>query len=257
MLYYNMAGKKKATRGKKGVSAKQVEKIARKTLYAQIPKKIHYNQGTDFTQLTNANSWLVIQPTFINQGLNNFERAGDQIFVEKCSGFFNLSFNPATTSRVEVRELVGFYKGSADATDKNIAFFSATVLQGDLQNKMASWDRDNYYIKHDKSYDLMPHQVYNAGDGDGQNNPNGIWKSKRIALTHHLYRKYRFTSGTEGGADGNVVEGSFAASNHVMGWKPFIAIQVRCPDQDFTGNGGNNPGPYIDYQFRTMFKDLQ
>lgn len=248
-------GKGKA---KRVVSKKQVEKIARQVAYAQIPKKINYTEGTDTGPglISNALPWFVIQPAFLDQGYDNVSRAGDQVFIEKCSGFFNLSFNTATTNRVEVRELVGFYKGSTDATEKNIADFDAHTLSTMLPNKMSSWDRDNFYIKHDKSYDLMPQQVYNAGSGDGANAPQGIWRSKRIPLTHHLYRKYRYTNTQEGG-NGDNVEGAFASSNHPIGWKPFIALQVRCPDQDWTGGSGSNPGPYIDYKFKTLFKDMQ
>lgn len=244
--------------GRKGVSKKQAEKIALKTAYKLIPKKINYNEGTDVGPglITNTSPWLVIQPAFLDQGLSNVDRAGDQVFIEKCSGFYNLSFSTNTTNRVEVRELVGFFKGSTDATEKNIADFDAATLANMLPNKMSSWDRDNFYIKHDKSYDLMPQQVYNAGTGDGANVPQGIWRSKRIGLTQHLYRKFRYTNTQEGG-QGDVVEGSFASSNHPVGWKPFIALQVRCPDQDFTNSAGSNPGPYIDYKFKTLFKDMQ
>jgi len=245
-------------RNKKVVSKKQVEKIARQTAYSMIPKKLHYTSGTDSGPglIQNAQPWLLIQPAYLDQGFTNHSRATDHIFIEKCSGFFNLSISPACTNRVEVRELVGYFKGSTDSSEKNIADFNTTTLAGMLPNKMSSWDRDNFYIKHDKSYDLMPQQIYNAGDGDGTNVPQGIWRSKRIALTHHLYRKFDYTNTVEGGT-GNTVEGNYAASNHPVGWKPFIAIQVRCPEQDFTSQTGSNPGPYIDYKFKTQFKDLQ
>lgn len=235
----------------------QVAKIARKTAYQMIPRKINYTNGEDVGPgvITNANPWFIIQPAFINQGYDNVSRLGDQVFIEKCTGYFNVSFSTNTTNRVEIRELVGFYKGSTDASDKNVADFDAGTLRDHLPNKLSSWDRDNFYIKHDKSYDLMPRQVYNAGDGDAGNVPQGIWASKRIALSQYLYRKFRYTNITEGG-DGDTVEGVFAASNHPVGWKPFLALQVRCPDQDFTNSTGSNPGPYVDYQFRTMFKDM-
>jgi hypothetical protein len=253
-----MAGKKNFNKkNSKVVSKKQVEKIARQVAYKQMPKKLFATQGMDVTVQTNGNSWLLIEPTAIDYGTANYNRASDEIYVEKCKGFFNVSFGPATTNRVEVRELCGFYKGSTNPQDKNIAEFNASRLQTHLQNKMARWDRDNYHIVRDKSYDLMPQQVYNAGPGNGNNVPNGIWRSKRIPLSLHMYRKYRFTSGTAGSTNGNTTEGAPASSNHVTGWKPFIALQIRCPDQDFTGGSGNNPGPYVDYEFVTEFKDLQ
>ncbi len=243
-------------KGKRGVSKKGAERIARQVAYRMIPKKINYDEGTDVAVQTNTSPWLVIQPAFIDQGFDNNERMGDQVYIEKCSGFFNISFSTQTINRVEVRELVGFFKGSTDPAEKNIADFSANELNNALPNKMSSWDRDNFMIKHDKSYDLMPRQVYNAGDGDAANEPQGIWASKRIPLTHYLYRKYRYTNTTEGGT-GDLVEGTLAASNHPIGWKPFIALQIRCPDQNFTGSSGSNAGPYVDYKFKTLFKDLQ
>jgi hypothetical protein len=249
---------KRRAKNKGKVSAKQAEKIALKTAYSLIPKKLTYTEGTDFGpgQVNNASPWVIIQPAFIDQGFSNYSRLGDQVYIEKCSGFFNVSFNVSTTNRVEIRELVGFYKGSTDAQDKNIANFGASDLATLLPNKMTSWDRDNFYIKHDKSYDLMPQQVYNSGPPDGNNAPTGIWRSKRIPLSHHLYRKFRYTNNAQGGT-GNSTEGSYAASNHPVGWKPFIALQIRCPDQDFTNSNGINPGPYVDYKFRTQFKDMQ
>ena len=42
----------------------------------------------------------------------------------------------------------------------------------------------------------------------------------------------------------------------LVGWVPFMALQMRCPDNDFTGASGNNPAPKIDYKFTTYFKDL-
>lgn len=250
-----MAGKGKNT--KRGVTKKGAEKIARQVAYKMIPKKLNYTEGQDQGPglITNATPWLMVQPAFLNQGYDNISRLGDQVYIEKCSGFFNVSFSTSTTNRVEIRELVGYYKGATDASDKNIADFDSNTLATMLPNKMASWDRDNFLIKHDKSYDLMPQQVYNAGAGDGVNQPQGIWRSKRIGLTHHLYRKFRYTNDSKGGA-GDTVEGTYASSNHPVGWKPFIAIQVRCPDQDFTGATGSNHGPFIDYKFKTEFKDM-
>ena len=248
-------------KGKRGVTKKGAEKIARQVAYKMIPKKINYQEDTDFGpgNINNSHSWILIQPAYIDQGYDNASRLSDQVYIEKCSGFFNISFDTATTNRVEVRELVGFFKGTTDANEKNIADFSPTTLHSMLPTKMSSWDRDNFYITHDKSYDLMPQQVYNAADYNGANTPHGIWRSKRIGLTQHLYRKFRYTNSTEGGDNGDLVEGAYATSNHPVGWKPFIALQVRCPDQDFTslGQGNNNPGPYIDYKFRTLFKDMQ
>ena len=239
----------------KKVSKKQMEKVARQQIYKMIPTKIHTNEAMDSKIQRNATPWLLIKPTNINwSDTNNYERASDSIFVEKCSGFFNLSLNASTTNRVEVRELMGFYKGSSDAAHLNA--FTSTTLTTDLPNKLSTWDRDNYLIKHDKKYDLMPHQIYNVTGNNGTIVPNGIWKSKNIRLTLPLYRKYRYTNSVEGG-NSQTVEGTFSANDLPVGWVPFIALQVRCPDQDFTGGTGTNAGPYVDYQFRTTFKDLQ
>lgn len=251
-----MPPKKNRKKTSRAMTKTQVEKIARQVAYKQMPKKLFSTQGTDVAIQSNNNSWLLIEPTFIDYGTGNYDRASDQIYVEKCAGFFNVSFSPSTTNRVEVRELCGYYKGETDPLAKPVPEFDAVRLQTFLANKMARWDRDNFKITHDKAYDLMPQQVYNAGAGDGANDPNGIWRSKRIPLSLHMYRKYRYTNGTPGNNQGNIVEGEPASSNHVVGWLPFIALQIRCPDKDFTGSGGNNPGPYVDYQFTTHFKDL-
>lgn len=251
---------KKKNYKRKNVSKKQMEKIARSTAYSMIPKKIAMTHGTDTgpAVITNATPWILIQPATLDQGFNNYTRTTDEVFIEKCKGFFNLSFGTTTTNRVEVRELIGFFKGSTSPSDKNIADFGAHTLNTLLPTKMSSWDRDNFYIKHDKSYDLMPTQIYNAGQGDGANQPQGIWRSKRIPLSQYLYRKFRYTNTIMGSDTGqNTVEGQYATSNVPIGWKPFIALQVRCPEQDFTGPTGSNHGPYLDYQFRTEFKDLQ
>lgn len=247
-----MANGKKGKKGKQkaGLSKKGVEKIARQTMYRQIPRKIMYNQVTDQAVQTNGSPWVIIQPTFIDAGDQNHNRRGDSVFIEKCSGFFNLSMSTHTLNRVEVRELCGFYKGSTNESDKNIANFGTHELNTILPNKMSAWDRDNFLIKHDKSYDLVPQHMY-----DNQGTPLAVWRSKRIPLSLYLFRKFRYTNTVQGGS-GNTVEGSLAASNYTEGWKPFIALQVRCPEQNFTGTTGNNAGPYLDYKFITSFKDL-
>lgn len=243
----------KKTKGRKKSTAmtkKGVEKIARSVQYKSIPRKLLYNQVTDQAVQTNSTPWVIIQPTFIDAGDQNHNRRSDSVFVEKCTGFFNLSLSTKTLNRVEVREICGYYKGSTNSSDKNIANFGSHELNTLLPNKMSAWDRDNFLIKHDKSYDLTPTHVY-----DVAGTPAAIWRSKRIPLSLYMYRKYRYTNTVQGGS-GNTVEGSLASSNYVEGWKPFIAIQVRCPDQDFTGTTGSNVGPYLDYKFITSFKDL-
>lgn len=241
---------KKKQAKKRAITKKGVEKIARQVAYKSIPRKLMYNTVTDQAVQTNTTPWVMIQPTFIDAGSQNHNRIGDSIFAEKCTGFFNLSLGTNTLNRVEVRELTGFYKGSTNSLDKNIANFGTNELTTILPNKMSSWDRDNFMIKHDKSYDLTPTHIY-----DVQGTPAAVWKSKRIPLSLYMYRKYRYTN-TQMGGSGNTVEGSVASSNNVVGWKPFIALQVRCPEQNFTGTTGNNVGPYLDYKFITSFKDL-
>jgi len=238
--------KKKST----AMTKNKVEKIARQVAYKSIPRKLLYNQVTDQAVQTNSTPWVIIQPTFIDAGDQNHMRRGDSVFVEKCTGFFNLSLSTATLNRVEVREICGYYKGSTNSSDKNIANFGSHELNTLLPNKMSAWDRDNFLIKHDKSYDLTPSHMY-----DNQGTPMAVWRSKRIPLSLYMYRKYRYTNTVQGGS-GNTVEGTLASSNYVEGWKPFIALQVRCPEQNFTGTTGNNVGPYLDYKFITSFKDL-
>lgn len=245
----------KKSKPRRGVTTKQAEKIARQQAYKMIPKKIQEAHGKDFHSLINSASWLLIKPATIDYGVNNYEREGDQIFVEKCNGYFNVSFSSSTTNRVEIRELVGFYKGSTDPSRTNA--FTASQLHTDLGSKMASWDRDNYLIKHDKKYDLIPEQIYEDKDLTGTTVNRALWKSKNIRLSLPLYRKYRYTNSNEGATLQQSVDGGYASQNEPTGWIPFIALQVRCPDQDFTGSTGSNAGPYIDYQFRTMFKDLK
>ena len=239
------------------MSRKQIESIARKTAYKMIPRKLHTVDALDAGAGTISNStpWVIIKPALIDQGYGNAVRATDTTFIEKCTGHFNVTFSTSTLNRVEIRELCGFYKGTTDSSGKSNAAFNTLTLQTALPNKIASWDRDNFLIKHDKSYDLMPVQIYDQGND--YPDLKALWRSKRIPLSLYMYRKYRYTNDSLGDEDGATVEGTFAANNDPVGWVPFIALQVRCPEQDFTGSTGNNAGPYIDYKFRTMFKDLQ
>lgn len=252
-----MAKGKGKGKNRKVISKNQVERIARQQAYRLIPKKLSTNEATDWHYHTNTTPWLVIKPATINWGdTQNYLRASDSVFIEKCNGFFNISFSNSTINRVEIRELMGWYKGNTDASQHGTADFNSTRLTTDLPNKMSSWDRDNYFIKHDKKYDMVPQQLYAEDMEDGTTN-KAVWKSKNIRLTLPMYRKFRYTDNHEGGATQEVVENTFSAIDEPMGWIPFIALQVRCPDQDFTGSGGANAGPYVDYQFRTTFKDLQ
>jgi len=256
ILYFiKMAGRKR--RGKKITTRKQVEKIARQVAYKQIPLKLKtfdINNGGD--TITNSTPWTVIKPLFIDYGVQNYQRNQDHIYAERCSGFFNVSVNSKTTNAVEIRELCGFYKGTSDPGGVSQANFGSTTLTTDLSKKSSRWDRDNYMITHDKSYDWMPTQVYNEGGAGEQNQPIGIWRSKMIKLNLPLYRRFEYSNTTEGGA-GDAVEGLIASSNVPMGWQPFLAVQLRCPASNFTGSGGNNPSPDVDSKFTTYFKDLQ
>lgn len=251
-----MPPKKRNYKKKKAVTEKKMESVARKVLYKQIPRKLKTFDGENSEVITNNNPWTIIKPLLIHYGNDNYMRQSDHIFAERCSGWFNFSINTLCTNRVEVRELVGFYKGSTDFTRKSMQQFGTSEINEDLPNKMARWDRDNYRIVHDKVYDFMPVQIYNAGSQGGTNIPNGIWKSKMIKLNLPMYRKFNYSNSKEGG-NGDEVEGTAASSNFVLGWQPFIALQVRCPEQDFTGaNNGSNPSPEIDYKFTTYFKDI-
>lgn len=252
-----MPPKKRNYKKKKAPTEKKMESVARKVLYKQIPRKLKTFDGENADVITNSSPWTIIKPLLIDFGTSdNYMRQSDHIFAERCSGWFNFSINTACTNRVEVRELVGFYKGSTDFTRKSQQQWGSSEVNADLPNKMSRWDRDNYRIVHDKVYDYMPLQIYNAGTGGGANVPNGIWKSKMIKLNLPMYRKYSYSNTVEGGS-GDQVEGTPASSNYVLGWQPFIALQIRCPDQDFTGpDTGSNPSPEIDFKFTTYFKDI-
>lgn len=244
-------GKKKAQMNKK-----QMEKVARQTAYKMIPKKLKSFDTIDTTVQTNSTPWLIVEPLHLDIGLNNYSRAGDVIFAERCSGIFNVSFSGNTTNRVEVREMVGWFKGTNKTVGQTGAIpatqFGPSILNDDIPSKRSRWDRDNYKILHDRTYDLMPTQIYEATPG----NPQALWKSKQIKLNLPMYRKFRYTNANNGG-DNDSAEGTYANADNVMGWQPFIGLQLRCPDQDFTGQSGSNPGPYVDMKFTTYFKDLQ
>lgn len=236
------------------------QKVSKKQIVAAMgslkPMKRHPADAQNSQVQTNTAPWLIIHPYHI-QGAptvgatnTNENRLSDQVWVNRCSGYFNVQIGAFTTNEVEFRKLCGWYKGSQDSSDHAINAFNAVVLTNHIPNRLTRYDPDNYKIVEDKSWTSMPKFVYNGASEPGEDNvPVAVWQSQMIKCNFRFNRTVRFSDDTEND-DSNPVLGAQA-----VGWHPFMALQIRCPSQDFTGTTGNNPSPKVDSKFTTYFKD--
>lgn len=243
--------------------AKKHNKVSKrevvKALGSLKPMKRHPFDTNNTKVQTNSSPWILVKPyaipgtTTINAAGANERRLSDQIWVQRCSGFYNLQIDAKTTNEVEIRKIVGWYKGSTSGADKAINVLNTQVLATDFPTRLSRYDPDNYKIIEDKSWTSHPISIYNGASAPGDaNTPIAVWKSQMIKANFNFGRTVRFSDSVEHD-DGDPV----LAIGSSVGWAPFIALQVRCPTLDFTGpsGGGNNPSPAVDTKFTTYFKD--
>lgn len=238
-------------------------KIAKKANYDMIPRKMHAYDGTavlnDYTQPEG----LLIQPTLIPA--NDYvgahaadelaKRNTNQIYIERCSGIFNIRPFATMLNPLHVRKICGWWKGASQTSTDGPnpgAALTALALQNTFSSRIARYDSTNYKIIEDKFFTLTPNNIVDINGSDdavGPESMRALWKPVLVKCNFNLRRKFIYGDGKQAGMEDEIdTDGS-----HVMGWKPFIFLQVRSPDQQYTASDKVD----IDYKFTTYFKDVQ
>lgn len=256
----NGRGKKKFQR-KQG--AKKIYKIAKKANYDMIPRKYHTYDGTLTLEDYTAPPGVFISPTQIaaNQ-YTGYQSPGDlskrntnQIYLERCSGVFNIRPGVLMINPLHVRKICGYWKGvavsSSDGPNTNSGL-SATTLHQTFDSRLARYDSTNYKVIEDKFFTIVPHSVYDSNGTDDAIGPEpmrALWKPVLVKCNFKFNRKFTYGDGKQHDQEDEIdPDGS-----QVMGWKPFIFLQVFSPDQQYTSTDKVD----IDYKFTSYFKDVQ
>jgi len=256
-------GKKRNRNRKKPVKSTAMYKIAKKANYDMIPKKYHLYDGTVSLNDYQAPPGVLIMPTEIpsnqyvgNQGTGDLsKRNTNNIYLERTSGVFNIRPFPTMVNPLHVRKVCGWWKGvsttTADGPHTNDSL-SATSLHSTFSDRLARYDPANYKILEDKFFTIVPHSIYDQNGSDNANLSEpmrAIWKPTLVKCNFACHRRFTYADGKQSGQDDEIdVSGS-----QVMGWKPFIFLQVFSPDQQYTPTEKVD----IDYKFTSYFKDVQ
>lgn len=255
---------KKRNNRRRAPTAKAVAAIARRENYKMIPMKRHPFDGTsNLNDSATGPDSLLIQPTYI--AANDYsgaydadekiKRNTDSIYLERCSGIFNFTPPATCINPVVVRHVCGWWKGtpvaSTDGPASSVAALSATNIQATFSSKLQRYDPDNYKIVTDRQFTITPHQIFDlngSDDATGAEVMTAIWKPQTLKCNFKFHRKFRYTNGKQ--KDDTEIDND---GGHLVGWKPFIFLYVRAPNQQWSGA---NVLP-IDYKFTSYFKDVQ
>ena len=255
-------GKNGRRKNPKTRSDKRVKVLAKQAVNSMKPmKKLAMDAINQAYDLSSTN-WIMIQPYYVGGGPNNSgsaenTRLSNQIWHHRTSGIHWIRMHPKTTHPVEVRKMCGWFKGSVDPTDASINAFTAATLTSAFPNRSRRYDSDNWKIIEDKSWTVMPHQIFDSTSGESTgeamlaNDNRALWKDVVIKCNFATNRVVRYSDSNINSAE----EGLVASAAMSVGWKPFIAIQLVCPEEAFTDHNGDNPSPTWDSKFTTYFKD--
>lgn len=250
------------SRRKSYYSKKSIYKIAKKANYDMIPRKYHTYDGTSTLDDYTAPPGLLIQPTNIPantnvgaQGTNELsQRNTNQIYLERCSGVFNIRPFSTIVNPLHVRKICGWWKGvnNTTADGPGITTFSASGIHLTFADQLSRYDPANWKIIEDKFFTIVPHSIF---DQNGSQNAltfepmRALWKPVMIKCNFKFHRRFTYADGKQSGPEDEVD----IAGADVVGWRPFIFLQVFSPDQQYTATDKVD----IDYKFTSYFKDVQ
>lgn len=251
--------KKKAS----GVSKAQAYKLAKKANYDMIPRKQHPFDGTTTLSDYTAPEGILIQPTYIpgndyvgaHQPDELKQRNGNAIYLERCSGVFNIRPFSTILNPLHVRKICGYWKGvNGSSTDGPAAGspLSITGLVKTFNNRLARYDTDNYLIKEDKFFTILPDQIFDENGSDDQTAGEpmrALWKPRMVKCNFNFRRKFRYNNSKQQGMEDEIETNG----HNLVGWVPFILLLVQSPDQQYTATSKVD----IDYKFTSYFKDVQ
>lgn len=254
---------KKRRPRRNGLKKSSVYKIAKKANYDMIPKKFHHYDGTATLNDYTAPPGLLISPTEIPA--NDYvgahaadeleQRNTNKIYLERCSGVFNIRPFTTMVNPLHVRKVCGWWKGVVEASTDGPntgSGLTATTLHATFSSRLARYDSTNYKIIEDKFFTLVPTQIYDSNgsdDASGSEPMRALWKPTLVKCNFNMNRRFLYGNGKQSDMEDEIV----TDGSNVMGWKPFIFLQVFSPDQQYTQTNKVD----IDYKFTSYFKDVQ
>lgn len=259
--------RRKNIRRRNNVTKAQAYRLAKKANYDMIPRKLHPFDGTTTLNDYTAPEGVLIQPTYIpgndyvgaHQPDELKQRNGNQIYLERCSGVFNIRPFSTMLNPLHVRKICGYWKGvNGSSTDGPAAGspLSITGLVKTFNTRLARYDSDNYLIKEDKFFTILPDQIFDENGSDDQNDIHGsqepmraLWKPTMVKCNFNFRRKFRYNNAKQQGMEDEIETNG----HNLVGWVPFILLLVQSPDQQYTATNKVD----IDYKFTSYFKDVQ
>lgn len=255
--------RKKNYRSRKPTGS-QVYKIAKKANYDMIPKKYAEDDGTFAMNSSTLNSTVVL-PYLIpavsyagSAGTDELmKRNGNQIYLERCAGVFNIKPPKEIISPIQVRLVCGWFKGNTTGTPLEGPGVSeqltAESLYNTFQNRLARYSKNNYKIVRDSFFTMVPEQIYDANGSDDHalaEQMHAIWKPRLLKCNFKIHRRIRYAGGKQG--EDHEIE---ANGENVIGWKPFVFLLVE-PEGDYS-DWSESAVCNVDYKFTKYFKDVQ
>ena len=249
---------------KKPVKKTSMYKIAKKANYDMIPRKYRPEDGTFAMNSSTVNStavfpYLIPAETYAGSADTDelMKRTGNQIYLERCAGVFNIKPPKEIISPIQVRLVCGWFKGNTTGTPLQGPGVDETLtaqnLYNTFQNRLARYSRANYKIERDSFFTMTPEQIYDSNGSDdsiGAETLHAIWKPRLLKCNFKIHRRMLYTGGKQGEDHEIEADGRF-----VMGWKPFIFLLVE-PEGEYS-NWSESAVCNVDYKFTKYFKDVQ
>lgn len=259
-MVYRRRGRRRVNKKKfvkKTRSDARVKKLAIQAVNSQKVMKRFPNDGLNFQNPSASNEWVCFLPTDIGASgptavNQDISRLTNSTWIQRMSGIIDVQIPQTCHSPVEVRKMCGWYKGSSKPNDPQNSSFGATHLQQSFPSRLTRYDNDNFKIVDDINFSVSPHQQLYNPDTETK---ESLWKPFKIKCSMRLNRTFNYTDANDSAAGTNLRDGLVLNGAYLVGWVPFIAIQMRCPQQAFTAPTGSNPRPVWDYKFTTYFKD--
>lgn len=232
-----------------------IKKTAKTVALSFKETKRHQEVSTAGTEMwDNTTKWIVFRPLELDRSTTDSEtqRQSNHIYMLNCRLRIDIETNPISVSPYFLRFVLGWAKGdvSYPVQKTPLEMCTATAFTTAAANHYSDFDKDDYKIISDQLIRVTPKQIFDqtsyqtTGEATGLSNDNrGLWPQVTRNFNFKFNRRYKY----EGDSSGELV-----------GWHPFIAIQLDRTKfgNAHTGPTGSNPSPNMTYELTSYFKDI-
>lgn len=240
-------------------SGRNVSKIAlRSALSLKETKQHEIINNAGFASWTSSQPWLTFQPLNLDLSASDSEsaRESNNVYVNNFRLKLDMEPHKEYIDPFYIRIVKGWAKGSSnygEAAGFQIPkdmIHASNLASKPGTNHYSQFDKDDWKILSDKTIRHTPKQIYDSTSGEsvsetaGVTNDNrALWSGFRRTINWKFARKYRYED---------------AYGNSLVGWYPFVAIQIdRIADgTSFTGTTGSGRSPLLKYHSNLYFKDI-